>query len=616
LFNNDYELSSNFVGNASFVNGTQADQTYPYVGTLKVAAKAKTYIDSNNGGEIVLAELNPTDFTIHKAKKAEQYSNADYGTIKYFLNDKKNSKLELKNSPVTEVVASVDVELANTWTYTGSDSKTKVLALDKLVMNGGTLEIAKTTKAADGTDVPVAKVTELEINGNVLVAETINSVAKITINADATLGVPVNTVLSVTDLTVINTVAANAANGEEESGELIVNGELNLSSVNGDKNGIYGTVKSDGTYEWTNNASGTKNITLHKGVMITAKANDTTAADAAAALQAKYDNALAGIWSEYLNFFKTDGIDLDDLSEKYGRPWYWNPTDIDWFAYELNTYYSYSKTPDVKTLVDALFGDDLADYTGETDSEKKVKAIKAKLNATNFSTAVTNSIYWTTNAEWGLATTATTEDLAKAKADFKDDFITKTGLFTSSAKAEVVQVSEVFETEVDAYKSVLANFSKPADGEYAAKFANVWNLITTDEIKAALLDEEAGEFTAQTAGKTVLGKYVFVWEDCDLDKVVKEMKKYSLSDWKAAYSSDNGALKSISTDNDFYSIAGVKAFLKAGALEKSASPVVDASAIATTYYSASQTWEYSDDQVAELQGAQSRSFRVGAPVLR
>ena len=154
LFVNNSVLTSNFVNAAEFINATVTGANY--VGTLEVKAGAETYIDSNEGAEIILAELTPAKgLTIYKARKNADYNpdadNFKYrGTIKYTLNEKSTDPLDLSNSPVNYLVANTDVEIGKTYTWTDSNqtpAKTYTYALKTLEVTDGIVTLAARTGA-------------------------------------------------------------------------------------------------------------------------------------------------------------------------------------------------------------------------------------------------------------------------------------------------------------------------------------------------------------------------------------------------------------------------------------------------------------------------------------
>jgi len=324
LFNNNGVLSSSFVGDSYFWNGTASvtastTSDPAYTALLKVAKNAKTYIDGNYG-VIELSEVNPADFTIHNAKDAEDYGNAYWGTIKYTMNDKSNNTLDLSSSPITYVITNVGINLTKTYTYTDEEGDTQVKSLATLEVNGGEVKIAATTKNADNEDVPVALVSEMIINtGDVLVKDKINSVTKVTVKADATLGIPVGAELSIKDLTNTSLVltAKDVTLEEEANGKLKVNGILNLWNVTGNADGYFtGTVPED--------------IELHKGVQITTKADTSDSATVKdAKLNDKKVEALQILVDAYLAnspYIKTN-TGVDTWSEQATGHMWWCMTN-------------------------------------------------------------------------------------------------------------------------------------------------------------------------------------------------------------------------------------------------------------------------------------------------
>jgi len=123
---------------------------------------------------------------------------------------------------------------------------------------------------------------------------------------------------------------------------------------------------------------------------------------------------------------------------------------------------------------------------------------------------------------------------------------------------------------------------------------NVWQYFTTDNVKAAL-NAKNQEFGG------VSGKYVFVWEGCDLDLVIAELVKLPTSKWSEIYP---GLAGEFDGDVELYTIEGVKKFLYEAYTNKAEVAAASAATeLAKTYYEASINWQYSDNQVAALAGA-------------
>ena len=568
LFNNNGVLSSNFVGEAYFYNQELAGQEHPYTATLAIAKKAETYFDGNTG-VIELAELKPEKFTIHNAKEAADYKKSGvWGTIKYTLNDKASNTVTLAGSPVTHLTTNVGINLTNTYSYVGTDNKTQVCKLTELVVNGGEVKIAKTTKAADNSDVYAARVEKMVINsGEVVIADEINSVDNVTIKAGAEMGIPTGAKFAVAALANITTEPANTEK-ELKAGLLEVNGTLFLTGSS-NKTGIYGTYVAG------------KNIVLHKGVQIACNKVDNSAAENAAALQAKYDNAVTTWWSDITN-------NMSWIPTYYN----YNPYDTEVIAEVLKVWFE-DETCNQHSLAEALFivwgfadeaGDAEATYTA-LDAEEKVEAIAAKLtDNSNFTSAIASKVLT-------LADTATDKALTNLKALFigensKKEAILK-NITISRNEVKIYESKEEALTE-NVYK-VLAAYGEK-NKENVAKYVNIYQFKTD-------LATAFGNSTFTNAAGTFDAEYAYVWEDCDLDKVVAVMAKYTYEDWK------NLGLTTQTNIDNFYTLAGVQEFLRLANVKGGTTGAAGvAYTISETYYEASSEWQYSNDQVKLLAG--------------
>ena len=174
-------------------------------------------------------------------------------------------------------------------------------------------------------------------------------------------------------------------------------------------------------------------------------------------------------------------------------------------------------------------------------------------------------------------------------------------MFVSTVAAGISQQNSVFKTEEDAYKTLLVKFAEPStkDAVNFKKYANVWNVISTTDIKNALNATDDNGDAVKFNG--VEGKYVFVWDNCDLDAVVDVMVTLDVTSWNKVLGTDivNAAGNKFS-DNGLYTIEGVKAFLKAAYISNgTGSAATAAKAVADSYYLASAKWNYSTEQVAK-----------------
>jgi len=580
LFVNSGVLTSNFVGNASFTNQTATGQgvdenekSKEYKGTLVVNKKAETYIDYNKA-VIELSEIKPEKFTIHYAKEAADYKKTNvWGEIKYTLNDKANNTVTLAGSPVTHLTTNVGINLTNTYSYVDSESKTQVCKLTELIVNGGELKIAKTTKDAENKDVYAARVETLTINsGEVIIDGEINSVDNVTIKAGAELGIPVGAKLAVAALGNITTDPADTVN-ELEAGLLEVNGSLFLTGT-----------KSTSGYCGTN-VSG-KNIVLHKGVQLECVKYDFAEENAeaeAAALQAKYDNAVDQWWKDI-----TENVAWIPTYYNY------NPYDVNVFAGLLKNWYDAetdgTRTPMAVALfkefgfVNATSGAEEATYTA-LDAEEKLEAIAAKLtDNANFTSAIASKVLT-------LADTETNKALTNLKAEFigansKKEAILKN--ITISRNEETIYESKEEALTENVYK-VLAAYGEK-NSVNVAKYVNIYQFKT--DLATAFSNS-----TFTNAAGTFDADYAYVWDDCDLDKVVAVMAKVTYEDWKSL-----GLTTQTNVDN-FYSLAGVKEFLRLAYVKGGTTGAAGAAkTVSDTYYDASAEWQYSNEQVKLLAG--------------
>jgi len=537
-FANNKTLSSNFSG-GNFTNYAE----------MTVKAGASTYIDSNSGATIVLAEMNPADFTIHKAKGKGVYATTDAGTIKYTLGANEHADVKMGTSPVTYLIANGDVTINETYNYTDAQSNPHVKALPTLEVNGGEITISNTKNSAT-TPAYKAQVTNLVVmSGKATISGKIESLDNIKVMKNASL-----TVIETADVTIKNAPAKDTSVLKEgdKAPILYMNGLMHLSGVI--KTGDYLTTSNDF-------------IKLGKDKKITCgDPTDTSVQDA-------YNAAVNVAWLnkyEYNNFLKPD---------------------MDWFAAAVVK--NNVITP-MQNLLKKLYGDNLAtDFTNLATEEKKIASLKNKLTATNFETARAKHIYFGTN---GVRPWATGEEAA-FKASFIED-----GLFSANVKASIQQSADVHETETEAYESIIKAFNS----NNTDLNVNVWQYFTTDNVKAAL-NAKNQEFGG------VSGKYVFVWEGCDLDLVVSVMTKLPAADWADLFD----LTASFDSEIELYTIEGVKKFLYEAykAKEATAAAAEDAVEIAKTYYEASKTWGYSTEQVIKVAGASNASLEVELPTI-
>ena len=284
LFVNNSVLTSNFVNAAEFINATVTGANY--VGTLEVKAGAETYIDSNEGAEIILAELTPAKgLTIYKARKNADYNpaatNFKYrGTIKYTLNEKSTAALDLSNSPVNYLVANTDVEIAKTYTWTDSSASpavTNTYALKTLEVTDGIVKLAARTGA--GTQASPykypAQVGELIVNGEVEIDGEYYTpmISNLTVNAGGVFGVPAEALLQIS-LAKITTAPADE---DLEEGKVSVVGTLVFTETHADNaTGVTTWPKgSDGKYTAADFYN--KNIEINKDAEVKCAANGAPA---------------------------------------------------------------------------------------------------------------------------------------------------------------------------------------------------------------------------------------------------------------------------------------------------------------------------------------------------
>jgi len=318
IFVNNGTLTSNF-NDQSTIDNTS--------GVLEVGENAVTYIDDNTNGEIILAKLNPTNFTIHDAKGSANYSSTVAGTIKFTAT---TAKVDLSTSPVTYLIANGDIEIEKTFLNTKDDADATNdarMALDVLEVNGGDIKVTATTKAADGTtDVKTALVTKLLVNsGKATISSKINSVETVEIAAGASLQIVKGSgELIVARLVETGTgadkkeasITYGDADSEEdlEAGKLYVDGKLHLSGVK----------ESDEKYSLP--ATLENNVILGKDVEISCAKTDSWtapegAAEALTKAQKAYNKALVAAIKKWAQDNTNGGIfvgaidyDLNKLS--------------------------------------------------------------------------------------------------------------------------------------------------------------------------------------------------------------------------------------------------------------------------------------------------------------
>lgn len=239
LFVNENVLTSNFVGAAEFINGTAENQKNEYQGTLEIKAGAETYIDSNEDGKIILAELNPAKgLTIYKARKNAHFNPAAdefkyRGEIRHTLAGKTTEALDLSNSPVNYLIANADVEIAKTYTWTDSSqspAKTYTYALETLEVTDGIVTLAARTGAGT-TGSPYAypaQIANLIVNGEVQIDGDMYSpmIEKLEVNAGGVFGIPADAMLQI--LLADITISPADEDAELEEGKVSVVGILAL----------------------------------------------------------------------------------------------------------------------------------------------------------------------------------------------------------------------------------------------------------------------------------------------------------------------------------------------------------------------------------------------------
>ena len=541
LFNNNGVLSSSFVGDSYFWNGTASvtastTSDPAYTALLKVAKNAKTYIDGNYG-VIELSEVNPADFTIHNAKDAEDYGNAYWGTIKYTMNDKSNNTLDLSSSPITYVITNVGINLTKTYTYTDEEGDTQVKSLATLEVNGGEVKIAATTKNADNEDVPVALVSEMIINtGDVLVKDKINSVTKVTVKADATLGIPVGAELSVSTLD--NIELKVKADEEEADAKLMINGVLNLRDVNGN---------ADGFMTDSDKAKLSENITLHKNAQITCKVVADVVEETTYEKNDKLYNVLKVLVDAYLensaeikNDYATNGQDT------------WaeiTADDVEWSIeteYRTGATWAKKAVTDFVTAYNNLWDDDaeiaatdvirkdavgnwtatwseswrtiIGSYNGTYDGYKASATDKKESKASVLKAVYTNAI-----------TAASLK--AEIKAVMGNEWVGETVYvkeFNTQAITDIKSADESKVVMTTAYKTAVSEALDDVD--LVAKMSNIgyltWKKFINNE-----LDDATTKFAYETeivkSDYIDASSYIEFWEGSDLYKDMKLWKDLS-----------------------------------------------------------------------------------------
>ena len=284
LFVNENVLTSNFVGAASFVNATAASQTNVYQGTLDIKAGAETYIDNNEGGLIVLAELNPTKgLTIYKARKNANFNptNSDYkyrGIIKHTLAGKTTEALDLSASPVNYLVANADVEIAKTYTWTDSSASpavTNIYPLQTLEVTNGIVTLAARTGAGTTGSPYVypAQVANLIVNGEVEIDGEVYTpmIGALNVNAGGVFGIPADAYLKIA-LANITTATADTEK-ELAAGKVSVVGVLEFTEKNASNAAGVTTWPKGDDDKYTSADFDNKNIEINKDAEVKCDAN-------------------------------------------------------------------------------------------------------------------------------------------------------------------------------------------------------------------------------------------------------------------------------------------------------------------------------------------------------
>lgn len=224
-----------FVQNKNLSSNFAEGKFYNY-GRMTIKAGVSTYIDSNNGGRIILSEKKPTDFTIHDAKDASLYEDVDRGTIQYTATTEEIAAgLDMSDSPVTYLITNGDVELKKTFTYTavGADDAT-ICALDSLVINGGDVKISGKTEVSGNTVPAPAKVEKLIIaSGKATISSKINSVSKVHVAENATLEIMEATGELILEYLSDVTFGEGDATKGDKKGVMYVNGKMHLTVEKG-----------------------------------------------------------------------------------------------------------------------------------------------------------------------------------------------------------------------------------------------------------------------------------------------------------------------------------------------------------------------------------------------
>jgi len=278
-FENHSVLTSNFVGAAEFAN----------TGTLDVKTGAETYIDNNEGGTIILAELNPAKgLVIYKARKDADFNpaadNFKYrGKIQHTLAGKTTTALDMSASPVNYLVANADVEIAKTYTWTNSSvspAVTNIYPLNTLVVTDGVVTLAaRTAGATAGTYVYPAQVNNLYVKGEVEMDGEWYSghVGNLTVMAGGVFGVTADSWLQIALANI--TTEPEDTKKELEAGLVSVVGTLQFTETHKD-NAVDVTVWPMGTDEkYTSADFDGKNIEINKDAEVKCAANTTPAVD-------------------------------------------------------------------------------------------------------------------------------------------------------------------------------------------------------------------------------------------------------------------------------------------------------------------------------------------------